>query len=100
MKDKIANNFSNFEIFNIFKGNKRVLLFLHDEKIIKIDENISKRFIISSEYLKMHYPHYFLPEIKAYIKKEWFDDFERAYINCDYVKSLFDSIDKELPAQF
>lgn len=99
MKDKIANNFTNLEIFNIFKSNKRVLLFLHDEKIINIDENISKRFI-SYKYLTMHYPHYFLPEIKPYIKKEWFGKFEAAYIRYDYVKSLFDSIDKDLPEKF
>ena len=99
MKDKIANNFSNFEIFNIFKGNKRVLLFLHDEKIIKIDENISKR-LISNKYFHMHYPHYFLPEIKPYIEKKWLANCKNAYYSSKCVKSFFDMIDKDLPENF
>ena len=52
-KDQITTNLTNFEIFNIFKSNKRILLFLHDQKKkkIKFYEIIFKKFI-SKKYLK------------------------------------------------
>ena len=37
-KEDIKKHFSNSEIFNIFKSNKRILLFLIEQQIIVIDE--------------------------------------------------------------
>ncbi|KAK8844336.1 hypothetical protein M9Y10_024550 [Tritrichomonas musculus] len=34
-RNQMQNYFTNDEIFNIFKSNKRILLYLFDEKIIK-----------------------------------------------------------------
>ena len=39
-KDDIKQTFSNYEIFNLFKNNKRILIFLFEEKIIIPDEYI------------------------------------------------------------
>ena len=62
-KDEIEQTFSNYEIFNIFKNNKLILLFLLEEKIIVPDKSIS--FYISTEkYKKRLYPQYFFPEFK------------------------------------
>lgn len=49
MKDYIKEQFNDFEIFHIFRNNKRMLLFLFDQQMIEIDkinkinkENIKK----------------------------------------------------------
>lgn len=39
-KDQIEQTFSNREIFNIFKDNKRILLFLHKQRMITLDNSI------------------------------------------------------------
>lgn len=39
-KNDYRNIFTNMEIFNIFKKNKRVLLYFIDEKILNIDDAI------------------------------------------------------------
>lgn len=56
------------EIFNIFKKNKRILLFLIENKIINIDETIFDTFM-ERKYLIEKYPEYFLPEILPFIEK-------------------------------
>lgn len=56
---------SNSEIFQIFCNNKRVLLYLLEEKIFTIDEQITKQ--IMSKYQDLYYPQYFYPEIKPYL---------------------------------
>lgn len=58
--------FSNYELFTMFKNNKRLLLFLFESKIITMDEQIFKR-ITSDKYAKLKYPQYFLPEIKPFM---------------------------------
>ena len=62
LKEKITQNFTNSSIFNIFKGNKRILLFLIEEGIMKIDNHIIS-IIKQPEYNQKHYFEYFLPEI-------------------------------------
>lgn len=69
-KDDIKKFFTNFEIFNIFKINKRVLLFLIKEKIITINEYIVKKFV-TEKYVLNHYHQYFSPEIKPFITEKF-----------------------------
>ncbi|KAK8850060.1 hypothetical protein M9Y10_018171 [Tritrichomonas musculus] len=69
-KDKINKCFPNWEIFNIFKSNKRILLFLFEEKIIKMDNDIAAQ-IINYKYTKRNYHKYFLPEIKPFIDEKF-----------------------------
>lgn len=70
-KDDIKKYFTNQTIFNIFKGNKRILLFLIDEKIMIMDESIAK-IIVKNQFLSAKYPQYFAPEIKQFVNKDWF----------------------------
>lgn len=88
-KNQIKKYFPNWEVFNIFKSNKRVLLFLFDEQIIFMDKYIVSR-IIEGKYAKMGYPEYFSPEIKPFIKEKIFKNHE----------SLIDKISKDLPKDF
>lgn len=68
-KEKIKQTFSNFEIFQIFKDNKRILLFLFEQNIIKPDKSIVG-VILSEKYQKAKYPLYFLNEISELIEND------------------------------
>ena len=70
--DDIKNYYSNTEIFHIFKSNKRILLFLIEQKIIYFDEYIIKKITTTPKYIKYKYPQYFSPEIKPFINEKWF----------------------------
>ena len=67
-KDDLKKNFTNYEIFDFFKNNKRVLLFLSDEKIISFDEKIAQQLCFKKSIKKIGL--FLLPEIKPFIKKE------------------------------
>ena len=69
IKDQIKQSFSNFEIFNIFKSNKRILLFLFKEKFIIPDQKIVKIFT-EEKYQKNGYLNFFYEEIKFHLKDE------------------------------
>ena len=68
-KQDLQKNFSNSEIFDIFKDNKRILLFLLEEKLMTIDEYIFS-IITSREYVEKNYCVYFQPEIKPLLTQE------------------------------
>ena len=63
-QEEIKNNYSNKEIFNIFKNNKRILLFLFEQKIVKFDQSI-RNAISTDEYSKKSYLQYFSPEFDS-----------------------------------
>ena len=63
--------FSDFS--EIFKDNKRILLFLIEEQIMIIDEYIVSR-ITWNEFNFMYYFEYFLLEIKRFLTKEVFQN--------------------------
>ena len=67
-KNDIQKYFTNFEIFNIFKSNKRILLFLIEERIMTIDLSIAKR-MTTRKFIKAKYPQYFAPEIKPFLNE-------------------------------
>ena len=87
----IKKYYSNSEIFNIFKSNKRLLLFLIEEKIIILNNYIVKK-ITQGKYIEMNYPQYFSPEIKPFINEKWFLK--------NVQKELVEEIKKELPDGF
>lgn len=68
---EIINFFSNSEIFDIFKSDKRILLYLIESKILVFDDFVCKQ-IITDEFIMAKYHLYFLPELKKFINKEWF----------------------------
>ena len=59
-KTNILQLFSNFEIFHIFLSNNRILLFLIEEEILKIDESIFKK--MNNKNFRI----YFLPELHQF----------------------------------
>ena len=69
-KDDIKNKMSNSEIFQIFKSNKRILLFLIEEKIMILDEIIAESFL-QTKFNKAKYFEYFLPEIKPLLNEKF-----------------------------
>ena len=96
-QDDIKKYYSNTEIFNTFKSNKRILHKLLEQKIMVFDEYIAKK-IIKGKYVKSHYPEYFLPEIRLFKNEKWFPK-EEAY-DC-LSQELIDKINKEeLPDDF
>ncbi|KAK8883271.1 hypothetical protein M9Y10_045922 [Tritrichomonas musculus] len=90
----IKKNLTNSEIFDIFKGNKRIILFLFDEKILKIEKNIVQK-MIRKKLLKSNYPQYFLPEIKPFISEGWFTQYSKSEKN-EWIKE----IEKKIPENF
>ena len=75
-KKDIKKIFSNSEVFNIFKSNKRILLFLIEQKVIVIDEYIVKKITKTEKYIEAKYPQFFQPEIQAFINEKWFPKYD------------------------
>ena len=99
----IKKYFSNFEIFNIFKSNKRILLFLIERKIIYIDNNIYYQ-ISNYKYSEAEYLQYFSNEINKFLAKtesnditENFEEKRKIGENDDYVCTL---IRKDMVEEF
>ncbi len=59
LKKPIQKQFTNSQLYNYFKKNKRILLFLFEEKLITIDKDIAED-ITNSNFL------YFQPEIQQF----------------------------------
>ncbi|KAK8886902.1 hypothetical protein M9Y10_037935 [Tritrichomonas musculus] len=66
---EIKQTFSNLEIFEIFKNNKRILLFLLEKEIIKTDEEIIQKLIKKVDKNGTKYCHFFYPEIESFWKE-------------------------------
>ncbi|KAK8889062.1 hypothetical protein M9Y10_033805 [Tritrichomonas musculus] len=106
-KDKIKEYFSNFEIFRIFKSNKRILLFLIEQGIMTIDKYIIT-IITKQKYVDSKYPQYFQPEIKPFITSEFIEKYhqknkinnsEKQQVN-NNDNNWIEDIEKELPDHF
>ena len=65
LKEKIQKCLSNFEIFKIFKTNKKILLFLFEEKIIVPDKKICN-FIRNDLSELQNFFSYFFSEFKKF----------------------------------
>ena len=59
---------SNFEIFELFKSNKLIILFLLKKQIIKLDEFIIDEILNYQKELIPKYCHFFINEINEFIK--------------------------------
>lgn len=94
-KEDIKTKISNSQLFNIFKSNKQILLFLIEEGLLTFDEYIV-RTIISSKYVDAKYPQYFQPEIQPFINKEWFPKYDEKNKSTEWVLE----IQKEIPEDF
>lgn len=96
----IRRNFKNFEIFEIFQSNKRILLYLFEHEIIIPTKEISD-IMLSSKYKKFEYSYYFFNELKDFIHEDQEIDFdyeqkrqigENEYEVCQIVRK--DSVDE------
>lgn len=65
-KNDITNFFTSYEIFKIFKKNKRILLYLIKENIMTLDKEIIL-IMLKDKFRIQRYPEYFSPEIKPFI---------------------------------
>ena len=63
---QIQQFYSNHQIFNLFKRNKRILLFLIERNLLKLDESIVQ-IITRRNFRNANYPFYFYPEIKPFL---------------------------------
>ena len=64
-KGDITKSYTNSEIFNIFKSNKVLLLYVIKEKMLKIDNYVIAE-ITSQKFRKLNYPEFFEPEIESF----------------------------------
>ena len=103
-KEDLLKYFSNSELFNIFKSNKRILLFLIEEQIIIVDEYITKKITTTRKYVKAKYPQYFLPEIKPFISEKCYHIYEtdkrKKFEEEEEENEWIEDIKKELPDDF
>ena len=75
MKKEINNNYTNDQIFDIFKTSKKLLYFLFKEKIIISDKHI---FNIMNDYKNSlkNYPQFFYPEFKLFFTDELIKEYK------------------------
>lgn len=85
-QEDIKKYYCNTEIFNIFKSNKQLLLFLIEHKLMVIDEYVAKK-IIQKKYLKSNYLQYFLPEMRPFKDEKWIQP-----CNNDLSNKMFDEL--------
>ncbi|KAK8837976.1 hypothetical protein M9Y10_035920 [Tritrichomonas musculus] len=69
-EDQIKKNFTNIKIFDIFKSNKILLLFLLENGVITIDEIIKNEIMTKIESNGNKFCLFFYPEIKEIVGNE------------------------------
>lgn len=62
LKESIKINLTNYDVFSIFKSNKRMILFLIESKIIVLDESMTN-ILSECKFFTYNYPEYFYSEI-------------------------------------
>lgn len=82
LSNSITQTFSDIGIFDIFKNNKKIVLFLFDKKILTINIQIFKR-IFFERHSEKNCPYFFYPEIKSFFKKEIVGKIEEKIISID-----------------
>lgn len=93
-KKDIENYFSNAEIFELFGNNKRIFLFLIEEKMIIVDEHILYQNMGNNNYIE-----YFAPEIKPFIDGEFFTKYCKEHPRFDK-ESFIEKVTKEISTDF
>ena len=67
--NEIKKYFLNKKIFNFFKTNKKIILFLKEQELITFDKYILQ-YIMQYRCKKYNYPNYFFNEIKDFIDEK------------------------------
>ena len=92
MKKEILKYFTNNQIFNIFHNNKRILLFLFEEKFIEPNRTIALT-ITDEKYRNLRYPEYFYPEFKTIFNEL----IEKDRIKYKQIEEITKEINKKYP---
>ena len=69
-KDQIKQTFLNYQIYDIFKNDKLILLFMFENDIINFDYDIYRLVINKNESNGNRYCHFFYPEVKKFATEE------------------------------
>ncbi|KAK8839416.1 hypothetical protein M9Y10_031766, partial [Tritrichomonas musculus] len=80
-KDQIKQTLSNLEIFRIFENNKKIVLFLLQNELITISNEIYKEILNKIEKNGNRYWHFFIPELEKFIGEE-----KMAFIKSELLK--------------
>lgn len=65
-RTEITQTYSNYELFNLFKKSKQILLFFIKENMLIIDQQIYDKIKLI-KYRNKFYLHYFYPEVKNFL---------------------------------
>ena len=92
-KDQIKQTLSNSEVFNIFESNKIILLFLFENKILTVDDEIYNELISKIEKNGNRYCHFFYPEIKEFVGDEKSKNIENELLSIN--SNIFDCFNEK-----
>ena len=70
LQEKIKNYYHSFEIFQIFRRNKRLLLFLFQSEVISPNEEIYSIILRNKKYINEKYLEYFYPEFEPFFEEK------------------------------
>lgn len=94
VKDETTQFFTNFEIFKLFEGNKRIILFLFEQKILKPDKLIADA-VQNGKLFEAKYHVYFFPELNPFYEKQYkLKLFTETYEFHDYSFDVFNKLRK------
>ncbi|KAK8899094.1 hypothetical protein M9Y10_001395 [Tritrichomonas musculus] len=91
LKDNIINTFSNSEIFDIFKCNKNILLYLIKKSILTIDKAIADQILEKSDTKYPKYHLFFASEIKQFVDFDMWSDIENELLR--YNSQIFENFE-------
>lgn len=83
-KEQMKQFYSNYEIFNLFKSNKRLLLTLFEEQIIVPDQSIAST-LSNGKFPSQYYLNYFYPEFKDLMTEKVTQEVEMT--NCRFTEN-------------
>lgn len=66
----IKQTFTNSNIYELFKSNKRIMLYLIEQKILLIDEQISDKMILRSDITGTKYHFFFYQKINEFLNEK------------------------------
>lgn len=95
----MKQSFSNNEIFDLFKSNKRILLYLIESKALYIDKNILN-ILENGKYKKGKYKEYLNLSIDKHDQPENSIDFERNQIKGENDLNICKLIQKDMISDF
>ena len=92
-KNQIKKTLSNLQIFNIFRANKMLLLFLIENEIIEVDENIFREINNTYENNGNRYCDFFYPEIKKFLDQSQREEIEAKLLSKE--DNIFEQFDEK-----